>query len=412
VHNDTWQTDREDLLLLSTSTGLLYRLPQEACRNIKVLFGSVSPELFLERFTELQTGQVIYAPQSDIAPYAIPDDKIHSVLLAHGVDGLRQVTPVHGTSRGSELSYSGNLIDPTWMSICVSGSCNSRCKFCYTEWIRHKPGLPSTMIRKALEHASLIPSLNTVVFSGGEPTLRRDLCDLIEYAKAQGIVNIGLQSNGHRLADKDYVEKLRRAGLSGVLLSLHGSTSATHDSMVGLNGSFDTVLHAVAALEELEIRTTLNYVVCSTNSSELPEFVSLVTSLSDEVRIRFSFPIIEGEAFHNVTDILPSLPSFIDTILAAVEENPCVESRVEIANVPPCISDQLRMSPTYLVSQRMSLLEISPFYEHDIFRGEQLVKLQACVTCTWFENCGGIQVPYLTRFRDAQTHFHPNVRTR
>lgn len=414
MHNDGRLTNcQEDLLLLATSTGLLYLLPRDAYRDIQILFGSVSPELLFERFIELQTGEAIYARQSDIAAYAITDDEIHNVLLTHGVDGLRRVTAVHGPSKSSsEPSYSGNLIDPTWMSVCVSGSCNSRCKFCYTEWIRHKPGLPSRLIRKALEHASLIPSLNTVVFSGGEPTLRRDLCDLLEYAKAQGIVNIGLQSNGHRLADKDYVEKLRCAGLSSVLLSLHGSTSATHDSIVGLSGSFDTAIHALVALEELGIRTTLNYVVCTTNCSELSEFASLATSLSSQTRIRFSFPIVEGEAFHNVADILPSLPSFINAILAARERNPCIESRTEIANVPPCVSDQLQMHPAYLVTQRMSLLEISPFYEHNMLRGEQLVKLQACGRCTWSDNCGGIQIPYLARFKDSQTHFHPNVGTK
>lgn len=413
MHNVDRQTShQDDLLLLSTSTGLLYLLPRKAYRGIAILSGSVSPELRFARFAELRTGEVIYALQSEIAPYAISDDEIHNVLLSHGVDGLRRVAAVHGPSKSSnEPSYSGNLTDPTWMSIGVSGSCNSRCKFCYTEWIRHEPGLPSRLIRKALEQASLIPSLKTVVFSGGEPTLRRDLCDLMKFAKAQGIAEIGLQSNGYRLADRNYVEKLCRAGLSSVLLSLHGSTSATHDSIVGLDGSFDTALNALAVLEELGIRTTLNCVVCTTNRSELPEFLALATSLSGHARVRFSFPIIEGEAFHNVTSILPSLPSFIDAILAALEENPYVESRIEIANVPPCISDQLRMEPTYLVTQRMSLLEISPFYEHNTLRGEQLLKLQACQKCRWSENCGGIQIPYLARFSDAQMHFYPNMGT-
>ncbi|UCF60033.1 MAG: radical SAM protein [Anaerolineaceae bacterium] len=58
-----------------------------------------------------------------------------------------------------------------------------------------------------------------VTFTGGEPTLREDLRDLIEHAEAQGQVT-GLLTDGRRLSDADYLETLSQAGLDHILITL------------------------------------------------------------------------------------------------------------------------------------------------------------------------------------------------
>ena len=58
-----------------------------------------------------------------------------------------------------------------------------------------------------------------VTFTGGEPTLREDLPDLIAYAEAKGMVS-GLLSDGLKLADKTYLETLLQTGLDHLLFIL------------------------------------------------------------------------------------------------------------------------------------------------------------------------------------------------
>lgn len=58
-----------------------------------------------------------------------------------------------------------------------------------------------------------------VIFTGGEPTLRPDLCDLIAYAEKLGMVS-GLITNGLRLAEKDYLHELLQSGLDHVMILL------------------------------------------------------------------------------------------------------------------------------------------------------------------------------------------------
>src|SRR5258708_14168836 len=304
-----------DLLLLSTSTGLLYLLRKGYYRDIPILFGSVSPGRTFERFVELVSGQILYAPSSRVCQHAVSDNEVHKVLRASAVDGLRPVVSVKGLSLGQkkEVGYSGHLVGPTWMFICVSGRCNRKWVFCYTEWIRNEPGLSTAAIGTALERAISISSVKGVAFSGGEPTLREDLPELIGHARTHGFMDIGVHSNGHRLANRKYLKELRDAGLTGILLSLHGATRATHDHMAGMKGSFVKAIRALALLHESMVRTTVNFVVCTANCPEVPEVVTLVKSISPKARIRFSFPIIEGEAYRNSASILPTFPSFVDS---------------------------------------------------------------------------------------------------
>ncbi|MBT3339072.1 MAG: hypothetical protein HN855_11760 [Anaerolineae bacterium] len=58
-----------------------------------------------------------------------------------------------------------------------------------------------------------------VTFTGGEPTLRDDLLELIAYAEAKGMVS-GLLTDGLKLADKDYLNTLLQTGLDHLLFIL------------------------------------------------------------------------------------------------------------------------------------------------------------------------------------------------
>lgn len=398
----------DETLLLSASTGLICQVEFRTYKAGPVVTGSAPSDATLERFVELKSNTSLYAPRSLLDTHVVPDAKIHELLLAHGINGLSRVTGMRKSfGRTGDLVFSGNLSNPTWMSICVGGRCNSNCSFCYTEWIRDEPDLPSALIREAIQHAAATPTLHSVVFSGGEPTLRRDLLDLINYAHTLKIDTIGLQTNGYRLSDSGYLRKLCSAGLSRVLLSLHGAKRETHDTMVGLKGSFDRALQALALLGQAGMRTTVNFVMSPSNFSEAPEFTSLVTSISASARIRFSFPIVEGAAFDNAAQILLSFPDFIKSCSLAAAHNPGARDRIEVANVPPCVSDQLGIEPSYLMSQRHTLVEVSPFYQNNIQRGELLAKLSSCNSCKWSSDCGGVQIPYFTRFADADKHILP-----
>jgi organic radical activating enzyme len=69
-----------------------------------------------------------------------------------------------------------------------------------------------------------------VVFTGGEPTLRPDLCELISITQNQGQVT-GLLTDGKRLAERDYLHELLASGLDHVMIVLDHDSSQSWEAV-------------------------------------------------------------------------------------------------------------------------------------------------------------------------------------
>lgn len=69
-----------------------------------------------------------------------------------------------------------------------------------------------------------------IVFTGGEPTIRPDLCELISYTQNQGQVT-GLLTNGNRLAERDYLHSLLQSGLDHVMIILDPEASQVWEAI-------------------------------------------------------------------------------------------------------------------------------------------------------------------------------------
>jgi MoaA/NifB/PqqE/SkfB family radical SAM enzyme len=76
-----------------------------------------------------------------------------------------------------------------------------------------------------------------VCFTGGEPTLRDDLVELIKYAEKLGQVT-GLLTNGCRLQDQAYLDELLLAGLDHLQITLASHQAEVHDRIVGMKGAW------------------------------------------------------------------------------------------------------------------------------------------------------------------------------
>lgn len=396
-----------DLLLLSLLDGRIYLLQSGEYNNLLILAGRIENDATLQQFIELQTDQLVFIKQEDLSPFIVPDNQLSEILRTFGISGLQPArTPIPGEAKVL-VPFFGNLVNPTWLSICVGGKCDSRCTFCFTEWIRYVPQLTSEQIRYALVEARTIPTLASVVFSGGEPTLRPDLLGLIDYAAGLGYQEIGLQTNGHKLVALDYTEKLATAGVTNALISLHGARAVTHDRITAHPGSFEKVCRGLALVSQKMTSVEVNYVVCKQNIGEAVEIVDLVDRLAPGAALRYSFPIIEGAAYDNIDTVVPDMSSYVHCVVAARLRGERLGIKISSANVPPCISEATGTPPTYLISQRRSMLGVSAFYTTETNRGERLAKLSVCRECAWFSDCGGIQIPYLREFSLAYQELIP-----
>ncbi len=117
----------------------------------------------------------------------------------------------------------------------VTQRCNLQCPVCYANSGTPRNADPSlqeiaTSLDTLLHHAGAV----NVQLSGGEPTMRDDLADIITLAKNKGFSFVQLNTNGLRLGkNADYARTLRHAGLSVVYLQWDDICDTTYTALRG-----------------------------------------------------------------------------------------------------------------------------------------------------------------------------------
>jgi mycofactocin radical SAM maturase len=162
-------------------------------------------------------------------------------------------------------------------------ACNLACVHCLSSSGRRDPGELSTDECKALIDEFERMQIFYVNIGGGEPTVRPDFWELVDYATAHH-VGVKFSTNGvkitpavaRRLAASDYVD---------VQISLDGATADVNDAVRG-RGSYDTALRAMHHLADAGLRGfKISVVTTRHNIGQLDAFEALAHRFGAQLRI-------------------------------------------------------------------------------------------------------------------------------
>lgn len=175
---------------------------------------------------------------------------------------------------------------PVLSEIALTYRCQNKCVFCYAE----SPNRGTQVHEMTTDEVKVIidrifddAHCPTVSFTGGEPTLRDDLPELVSYAKSKGM-RVNLITNGLKCANPEFVARLKEAGLDSAQVSLEGPTPQVHDLVVRHPGAFELTTQAVHCLREASIHTHTNTTICGSNRDHLLE---LVDYIADELHSEY-----------------------------------------------------------------------------------------------------------------------------
>jgi MoaA/NifB/PqqE/SkfB family radical SAM enzyme len=174
-------------------------------------------------------------------------------------------------------------------------ACNARCPFCSTRV--YAPGGPiatSDFLAGALDrsiHAHTLSldeakaryaamraaGVTRANLQGGEPTIYPGLFELIAHGLELGFEEQIVVTNGRKLAEPAFAERLSRSGISTIALSLFGHTAALHDESLGVDGAFEDLVRGVrnlAALPPGGAHLTGQLTLHARNFEALPEMLA------------------------------------------------------------------------------------------------------------------------------------------
>lgn len=165
----------------------------------------------------------------------------------------------------------------------ITSRCNLSCRFCFAD----NKNLPDPPFEQVCSWLSQLaePGKTLVQLSGGEPTVRDDLPQIIAAAKKAGCKYVQLNSNGIRLAeDKEYVKALAEAGLSFVFMQFDGTEDNIYQSLRG-RPLLITKKQAIANCAEYNIGVTLvPTLVPGINTHNIGEILRFAVKNSPAVR--------------------------------------------------------------------------------------------------------------------------------
>ena len=232
----------------------------------------------------------------------------------------------------------------------VTDRCNLHCAFCFADsGHQTSEDISLEKIRWLLERAIAAAGPSNLQLSGGEPTLRNDLPEIVKIARQIGYSFIQVNTNGLRLAsDKDYVSRLQDAGLSSVFLQFDGVDDEVYQTLRGralLDLKLQTVTNCGAAGIGVVLVPTL---VRGVNTGAIGDIVRQGLRMAPAVRgIHFQpvsyFGRFRGAADNEQRFTLPEL-------MRALEDQTAGLLKVSDFSPPGCEHAHCSFHATYMNS--------------------------------------------------------------
>ena len=162
---------------------------------------------------------------------------------------------------------------PYHMVWLATDACTARCLHCSSNSAKRSPDELTTGEAKDMIDQLIAAGVIDLGISGGEPLLRRDMLELIAYAKLRGMT-VGIASNGAKLSPLR-ASQLAATGLNRLQVSLDGFAEQ-HDKLRNWPGLFDRVLKTIRTAREAGLRVHVCCTVTRLNCDSLEAFVAFL----------------------------------------------------------------------------------------------------------------------------------------
>lgn len=166
---------------------------------------------------------------------------------------------------------------PEGVTFELTYGCNLKCVHCYNPTHRALPyELTTFEICEILNQIADLGVL-TVTFTGGEPSVRPDIDDILRHARQQGLI-IHLMTNATRITPS-FTDLLHEVGVSQIEVSIYGATETIYEQMTAIPGSYRQFRQGLLNLAAAALPVVVRMPVTTINHEEIQACRQLVESL-------------------------------------------------------------------------------------------------------------------------------------
>jgi len=207
----------------------------------------------------------------------------------------------------------------------ITYRCNERCEHCYLDHDDH--GEMTTAEIKDLLRQMADAGVFFLTLSGGELMMRRDVFEIIEYARSL-MFNVKLKTNAVMIREEE-AQRLRALGVEQVQISVYSHRPEVHDAITKLPGSLKRTLAAARSLRAHGMRVTLANVLMRSNRADSEG----VQTLAKEMGAQYSLDPTVTPMMDGSTSVLRLRVDSSD--LSSYFHNPDLVGDVESFCAPP-----------------------------------------------------------------------------
>lgn len=133
-----------------------------------------------------------------------------------------------------------------------------------------------------------------MLFSGGEPTIRKDIFKLIDYSKSQGL-SFGLITNARMLSSESFFNRLAGKDIKRIYTTLHSYNKEIHNK-ISCSNSFEQTVKGIRNAVNRGTWILVNFVITKENLEDIEETVQFLTELKVEyIKLSFVEPVTKQD---------------------------------------------------------------------------------------------------------------------
>ena len=285
------------------------------------------------------------------------------------------------------------------LDVILGYECNLACDYCTITPEMRAREIDTAAVLGALRRGRSL-DYDRVSFTGGEPTIRRDLLGLVRAADSLGYVDIKVQTNGLVLAREANMRRLVEAGCTRIHLSIHTHGAERYERLVRREGTYGAMVAGLRNALASGLEVVVDVIMKADTYRELPAALTWLAGLGVANIDLWYVSLTDGNR-ENI-DSLPQIRDVLPVLRRVLAEARRLGIVARSLHIPRCLLGEDRGHAYDPGADRVMVVTPEAIFELSESKLAGTVHVPACEGCEHREICPGIRPDYLEVYGDAE----------